>query len=185
MISALLDATQGRMDKTIEDLTRSLSVIRTGRASVHLLDGILVDYYGTLTPINQLSTLHVPEPTMIMVQPWDVSQIREIERAMLSSDLGINPTNDGKVIQVPIPSLTNERRQELARQVHRISEEHKTALRSIRRDSNETLKKALKNKEISEDNEFKGLAAVQKVTDEFVLRVEGLSNQKEKEILEF
>ncbi len=184
MISVLLDTTRGRMDKTIEDLTRSLSIIRTGRASVHLLDGILVDYYGTSTPINQLATLHVPEPTMITIQPWDVSQIREIERAMLSSDLGINPANDGKIIRVPIPPLTHERRQELAKQVHRISEEHKTALRSIRRDSNETLKKALKNKEISEDDEFKGLAAVQKVTDEFVLRVEGLSNQKEREILE-
>ena len=143
MISALLDTTRVRMDKTIEDLTRSLSTIRTGRASVHLLDGILVDYYGTSTPINQLATLHVPEPTMITIQPWDVSQIREIERAMLSSDLGINPTNDGKIIRVPIPPLTHERRQELAKQVHRISEEHKTALRSIRRDSNEALKKAL------------------------------------------
>ena len=152
MISALLDTTRVRMDKTIEDLTRSLSTIRTGRASVHLLDGILVDYYGTSTPINQLATLHVPEPTMITIQPWEVSQIREIERAMLSSDLGINPTNDGKIIRVPIPPLTHERRQELAKQVHRISEEHKTALRSIRRDSNEALKKALKNKELSEDD---------------------------------
>lgn len=184
MISALLDTTGDRMDKTMEDLTRSLSTIRTGRASVHLLDGILVDYYGTSTPINQLATLHVPEPAMITIQPWDVTQIREIERAILSSDLGINPANDGKVIRIPIPPLTNERRQELAKQVHRISEEHKTALRSIRRDSNENLKTALKNKEISEDDEFKGLAAVQKVTDDFVLRVDGLSNQKEREILE-
>ena len=184
MISALLAETRGRMDKTLGDLSRSLSTIRTGRASVHFLDHVMVHYYGTQTPINQLSTLHVPEPSLITVQPWDISQIGEIEKAILASDLGVNPSNDGKLIRLPIPPLTQERRQELARHVGKIAEEHRTALRNVRRDSNDALKKALKEKEISEDEEYRSLGEVQKVTNEFVGRVDELASQKEKDILE-
>ena len=184
MISALLAETRGRMDKTIGDLARNLSTIRTGRASVHLLDHVVVNYYGTQTPINQLSTLHVPEPSLITVQPWDISQIGEIEKAILASNLGVNPSNDGRLIRLPIPPLTQERREELARHVGKIAEEHRTALRKVRRDSNEALKTALKEKEISEDEEYRALGEVQKVTDEFVHRVDQLAAQKEKEILE-
>ena len=184
MISQLLAQTRERMDKTIGDLARSLSTIRTGRASVHLLDHVLVPYYGTLTPINQLSTLHVPEPSLITIQPWDISQIGEIEKAIRASDLGVNPSNDGRLIRLPIPPLTQERRQELARQVGKIAEEHRTALRNVRRDSNETLRKASKEKEISEDEEYRTLAEVQRVTDEFVEKVDALVAQKEQEILE-
>lgn len=172
------------MNKTIGDLNRSLATIRTGRASVHLLDHLVVNYYGTQTPINQLATLHVPEPSLITVQPWDISQIGEIEKAILASDLGVNPSNDGKLIRLPIPALTQERREELARQVGRIAEEHRTALRTLRRDSNDALKKALKEKEISEDEEYRGLGEVQTMTDKFVCRVDELAAQKEKEILE-
>ena len=184
MISELLTETRGRMGKTIGDLTCSLSTIRTGRASVHLLDHVGVNYYGIQTPINQLATLHVPEPSLITVQPWDISQIGEIEKAILASDLGVNPSNDGRLIRLPIPPLTQERREELARKVGRVAEEHRTALRSLRRDSNGTLKKALKEKEISEDEEYRALGEVQTVTDEFVRRVDELAAQKEKEILE-
>jgi len=184
MISQLLAQTRVRMDKTIGDLTRSLATIRTGRASVHLLDQVVVNYYGTQTPLNQLATLHVPEPSLITVQPWDISQIGEIEKAILASDLGINPSNDGRLIRLPIPALTQARRQELARKVGRIAEDHRTALRSLRRDSNGTLRKALKEKEISEDEEYRALGEIQTVTDEFVRRVDELATQKEKEILE-
>ncbi len=184
MISQLLAQTRLRMDKTIADLTRSLASIRTGRASVHLLDHVMVNYYGTQTPINQLATLHVPEPSLVTVQPWDVSQIGEIEKAILASDLGVNPSNDGRVIRLPIPPLTQERREQLARAVGRIAEEHRTAVRNLRRDSNDTLKKALKEKDISEDEEYRALGEVQTVTDEFVGRVDELAAHKEKEILE-
>ncbi len=184
MVSELMKATRGRMGRTIEDLTRSLSSIRTGRASVHLLDHIVVNYYGTQTPINQLATLHVPEPSLITVQPWDVSQISEIEKAIMASGLGVNPSSDGRLIHLPIPPLTQERRQELARQVSGIAEDHRTAIRNIRRDANDTLKQALKEKKISEDEEYKTLGKVQKVTDEYVGRVDDLAAQKENEILE-
>ncbi len=184
MISQLLAQARLRMDKTIADLTRSLASIRTGRASVHLLDHVVVNYYGTQTPINQLATLHVPEPSLITVQPWDVSQIGEIEKAILASDLGVNPSNDGRLIRLPIPPLTQERREQLARTVGRIAEEHRTAVRNLRRDSNDTLKKALKEKDISEDEEYRALGEVQTVTDEFVGRVDELAAHKEKEILE-
>jgi ribosome recycling factor len=144
----------------------------------------MVNYYGTQTPINQLATLHVPEPSLVTVQPWDVSQIGEIEKAILASDLGVNPSNDGRVIRLPIPPLTQERREQLARAVGRIAEEHRTAVRNLRRDSNDTLKKALKEKDISEDEEYRALGEVQTVTDEFVGRVDELAAHKEKEILE-
>jgi ribosome recycling factor len=184
MVNKLLAQTRARMEKTVDDLSRSLTTIRTGRASVHLLDHVVVNYYGTQTPLNQLATLHVPEPSLITIQPWDATQIGDIEKAILASDLGVNPSNDGRLIRLPIPPLTQERREELARQVSRVAEEHRTALRNVRRDSNDILKKALKDKEISEDEEFRALGEVQSVTDEFVGRVDELASQKEKEILE-
>ena len=173
-----------RMQKTVDDLTRELSSIRTGRASVHLLDNISVDYYGTTTPLNQMATLHVPEPQSITIQPWDMSQIGAIEKAILTSDLGLNPSNDGKVIRLSSPPLTQERRRELAKRVGRIAEEHRTAVRNIRRDSNDVLKRALREKEISEDEESWGLEEVQKVTNEFIERINSRAAQKEEEILE-
>jgi ribosome recycling factor len=172
------------MSKTIEDLGRDLASIRTGRASVHLLDHVMVDYYGTRTPVNQVATLHVPEPSLITIQPWDASQIQAIERALTTSDLGINPSNDGKLIRIPIPPLNEERRQTLARHVHKVAEDHRTAIRNIRRDANEHLKKALKDKEISEDEEYRALSEIQKITDNFIGQIDELSKQKEQEILE-
>lgn len=184
MIQQVVSDTKGRMEKTIEDLTRELVTIRTGRASVHLLDEVHVEYYGTMTPLSQMAQLHVPDPQMITVQPYDPSQISMIERAILASRLGLNPSNDGRIIRVPIPPLTHERRQELAKQVGRIAEEHRTAIRNIRRDSNDSLKKSLKDKEISEDEESWGLEEVQKVTDTFIEKVNDLTSRKEQEILE-
>lgn len=179
----LLDAKQ-RMDKSLEDLNRELATVRTGRASVHLLDNINVDYYGSSTPINQLATVHVPDPRLITVQPWDTSQMATIEKAILASDLGLNPSNDGKLIRIPIPPLTQERRETLAKQVRKISEEHRTAIRNIRRDANDRLKTLLKEKELSEDMEHHGLDEVQKVTDSHIKQIDQLAAGKEEEIVE-
>lgn len=176
--------TKKRMDKTIADLGDELGSIRTGRASVHLLDHVRVDYYGTPTPIHQIATLHVPEPALITVQPWDTSQIHNIEKAIMSSDLGINPSNDGRLIRIPIPPLTQERRHSLAKHVGKVVEEHRTAIRQIRRDANERFKKILKEKKISEDDERRGLDEVQKLTDTYIEKIDKLAHQKEKEILE-
>lgn len=172
-----------RMQKTVEDLTQQLVSIRTGRASVHLFDNLVVDYYGTLTPINQLATLHAPEPNLITVQPWDVSQLGQIERSIMASDLGLNPNNDGKLIRIPIPPLTEERRKSLAKQVGKVAEEHRTAVRQIRRDANDHLKRLTKDKEISEDAEHRALDEVQKATDDFIAQVDALAKAKEDEIL--
>jgi ribosome recycling factor len=174
--------TKHRMQKTIEDLSRELATIRTGRASVHFLDGVVVDYYGTPTPLNQVASLHAPDPNLITVQPWDVSQLGQIERAILASDLGLNPSNDGKVIRVPIPPLTEERRKELAKHVGKIAEEHRTGVRQIRRDANDSLKKMEKEKSISEDEEYRALDEVQKVTDSFIKQIDELASQKEEEV---
>lgn len=176
--------TKKRMDKTIADLTDSVASIRSGRASVHLLDHVVVDYYGTPTPINQLATLHVPEPTLITVQPWDLSQVHNLEKAIMTSDLGVNPSNDGRIIRIPIPPLTQERRQALAKHVGKIAEEHRTAVRQIRRDANERIKKLFKDKQISEDDEFRSLEEIQKLTDDYIAKIDALARQKEKEILE-
>ncbi len=184
MIKEILADARQHMQKTVEDLTREMASIRTGRASVSLLDHVTVDYYGTPTPVNQVATLHVPEPTLITVQPWDVSQVHAIERAIMASDLGITPSNDGRLIRIPIPPLTQERRQTLAKHLGKVVEEHRTAIRQIRRDANERLKKSLKDKQISEDDERRGLEETQKLTDSFIEKVDGLARQKEKEILE-
>ncbi len=176
--------TKTKMQKVVEDLQHAMAGIRTGRASVSLLDGIKVDYYGTPTPLNQLATLHVPEPSMITCQPWDVSQIGAIEKAIRASDLGLNPSNDGKIIRIPIPPLTEERRKELVKHLHHVLEEHRVAVRNIRRDANEAIKKLFKAKEISEDDDRRGHDEIQKLTDEFIKKLEEAAKVKENEILE-
>jgi ribosome recycling factor len=184
MIKEILADARNRMQKTIEDLIRDMASLRTGRASVNLLDHITVDYYGTPTPVNQLSTLHVPEPNLITIQPWDTTQLHAIEKAIQASDLGITPSNDGRVIRIPIPPLTQERRQTLAKHLGKVAEEHRTAIRQIRREANDRLKRALKDKQISEDEERRSLDETQKLTDSFIEKLDGLAEQKEKEILE-
>src|SRR5579864_4070503 len=173
-----------RMEKALADLQHDMAGVRTGRASVSLLDNVRADYYGTPTPLNQLATLHVPEPTLITVQPWDVSQIVAIEKAIRSSDLGLNPGNDGKIIRVPIPALTEERRKEIVKRLHHIAEDHRVAMRNVRRDANEQLKKLLKDKLISEDEERRALEEMQKLTDGSIQRLDVSAKAKEKEIME-
>src|SRR5579864_613448 len=173
-----------RMEKVLADLQHEMASIRTGRASVSIFDTLRVDYYGTPTPLNQLANLHVPEPTLITVQPWDVSQIVAIEKAIRSSDLGLNPGNDGKIIRVPIPALTEERRKEIVKRLHHIAEDHRVAMRNVRRDANEQLKKLLKDKLISEDEERRALEEMQKLTDGSIQRLDVSAKAKEKEIME-
>jgi len=174
---------KSRMEKALGDLQHALSSIRTGRASVSIFDNVRVDYYGTATPLNQLANLHVPEPTMITIQPWDVSQIGVIEKAILTSGLGLNPANDGKIIRVPIPALTEERRKEIAKRLLGIAEDHRVSLRNIRRDANDHMKKLLKDKTISEDDERRGLDEMQKMTDGYVTKIDATAKAKEKEIM--
>src|ERR1700733_7156577 len=177
-------AAKARMEKAVTDLQHEISSIRTGRASVSIFDTLKVDYYGTPTPINQVANLHVPEPTLITIQPWDVSQIGVIEKAIRTSDLGLNPGNDGKIIRVPIPALTEERRKEIVKRLHHVAEDHRVALRNIRRDANEHVKKLLKDKAISEDDERKALDDVQKMTDGYIGKVDAAAKAKEKDILD-
>jgi len=179
----VLKETRPRMDTVIEDFKRKLGTIRTGRAAVSLLDTVLVDYYGTMTPLSQMASVHAPEPQMLTVQPWDQSQIGAVEKAIRSADLGLNPSNDGKLVRIPIPPLTEERRKQLAKQVHDIAEDHRTAVRSVRRDSNERLKKMLKDKLISEDAERDGLDEIQKLTNTYIGKLDELSKTKENEIM--
>ena len=179
----VIKETRPRMEASVDDLRRRLSSVRTGRAVVTLLDPVMVDYYGTPTPLNQMASIHVPEPQMLTVQPWDQSQLNAIEKAIRTADLGLNPSNDGKMVRVPIPALTEERRKQLAKQVHELAEEHRTAIRNIRRDANERLKKMLKDKTISEDNERDGLEEVQKLTNAYIGKVDELAKTKEQEIL--
>jgi len=174
--------TRPRMDTVIEDFRRKLATIRTGRAAVSLLDNVMVDYYGTITPLNQMASVHAPEPQMLTVQPWDQSQLGAIEKAIRAADLGLNPSNDGKLVRIPIPPLTAERRKQLAKQVHEIAEDHRTATRNIRRDANERLKKLLKDKQISEDNERDGLEEIQRLTNTYTTKIDDLTKSKEHEI---
>jgi ribosome recycling factor len=174
-----------RMEKVLSDLQHEMAGVRTGRASVSLLDNVRADYYGTPTPLNQLATLHVPEPTLITAQPWDASQIGAIERAIRAADLGLNPSNDGKLIRVPIPPLTEERRKELVKKLHHIAEDHRVALRNIRRDANENIKKLVKDKLISEDEDRRAHEETQKLTDTYIQKLDQAVKTKEKEILEF
>ncbi|OLD16132.1 MAG: ribosome recycling factor [Acidobacteria bacterium 13_1_20CM_2_55_15] len=172
-----------RMEKAIDDIRKELASIRTGRASISILDNIQVDYYGTPTPINQAAQLGTPDPTLVTVQPYDVSLVGPIEKAIRASDLGLNPSNDGRLIRIPIPPLTEERRKQLAKHVHRVLEEHRTAVRNIRRDGNEHLKKMLKDKLISEDDEKHAIAEIQKLTDDHIRKLEEVAKKKEQEIL--
>jgi len=172
------------MEKVLSDLQHDMAAVRTGRASVSLLDSVRADYYGTPTPLNQLATLHVPEPSLITLQPWDVSQIAVIEKSIRAADLGLNPSNDGKLIRVPIPPLTEERRRELAKKLHHIAEDHRVAMRNIRRDANENVKKLLKDKTISEDDDRRAHDEIQKLTDGHIQKLDQAAKAKEKEVME-
>jgi ribosome recycling factor len=184
MIRQTIDATKKGMDKCVEDMRQNLATIRTGRASVSILDHIQANYYGTLTPLNQMASLSAPDPTLIVIQPWDPSTISAIEKAILASDLGLTPTNDGKVVRLPIPPLTQERRKQLAKSVGHIGEQHKVAVRQVRHEANDQLKAYLKDKKISEDEEKDALKKVQELTDNAIQKIEELQKQKEAEILE-
>jgi ribosome recycling factor len=173
-----------RMEKALADLQHEMASIRTGRASLGILDHIRVDYYGTPTPLNQVANLHVPEPSMITIQPWDVSQIGPIEKAIRTSDLGLNPSNDGKIIRLPIPPLTEERRKDLVKKLHAIAEHHRVSVRNIRRDGNEAVKKLLKDKKVTEDDDKKAHDEIQKMTDGYMLKIDQAAKVKEKDILE-
>jgi len=172
-----------RMEKAVDDLRKELTTIRTGRASISILDNIMVEYYGSPTPINQVAQLATPDGTLITVQPYDASLVGPVEKAIRTSDLGLNPSNDGRMIRIPVPPLTEERRKTLAKHVHKVLEDHRTAVRNIRRDGNDFMKKQLKDKLISEDEEKKSLDEVQKLTDEFIRKLEDVAATKEQEIL--
>lgn len=172
------------MEKVLGDFQHAIGNIRTGRATIGLFENIRADYYGTPTPLNQLATLHVPEPSLITVQPWDASQISAIEKAIRTSDLGLNPGNDGKLIRVPIPPLTEERRKDLVKKLHHVAEDHRVALRNVRRDANESVKKLLKDKLVSEDDDRRAHDEVQKMTDAHIQKLDQVARGKEKEILE-
>lgn len=185
MIESIYQETRESMGKSVEALKNELKRIRTGRASLSILDGIKVDYYGTLTPLNQMATLAVPESRLITIQPWDVSVVKDIEKAILKSDLGLTPSSDGKIIRISIPQLTEDRRKELVKVVHKVCEEYKVSVRNFRRDSNELLKSMKKDGEITEDDAFKSQEQVQNITDEHIQLVDECYQEKEKEILEF
>ena len=182
-VKALHAEIKKRMDGQIDFVRKELAGVRTGRASTSMLDGVQVEAYGSRMPINQVATLSVPEPALIVAQPFDPSTMKEIEKAIRASDLGLNPSNDGKVIRIPIPPLTDERRKELSRHVHKQAEEARNVVRNVRRDANERLKKLLKDHKISEDDERKGLDHVQKMTDEHVKMIDELQKKKDQDLL--
>lgn len=173
-----------RMDQSVADFQASLAATRTGRASVHMLDQIKVDYYGTQTPINQLAQLSAPEPQLIVISPWDPTILKEIEKAIQTAALGFNPQSDGKIIRVPVPPMTEERRREVCKHINKVLEEHRTAIRNVRRDGNDALKKLAKEKKVSEDDEKRALEEVQKMTDAEIRRMEELSQKKEAEVMQ-
>ena len=175
---------KARMEKAMSDLQHDMAAIRTGRASLGILDHIRVDYYGTPTPLNQVANLHVPEPALITIQPWDVSQIGPIEKAIRTSDMGLNPANDGKIIRLPIPPLTEERRKELVKKLHAAAEHHRVSVRAVRRDGNEAVKKLLKDKKVTEDDDKRAHDEIQKLTDNYMQKIDQASKAKEKDILE-
>ena len=173
-----------RMDQAVATFQANLASTRTGRASVHMLDQVKVDYYGTPTPISQMAQVSTPEAQLILISPWDPTVLKEIEKALRTSDLGLNPQTDGKVIRVPIPAMTEERRRDVVKHLNRVLEEHRTAIRNVRRDGNDALKKLAKEKKISEDDEKRALEEVQKMTDEEIRRMEELSRKKEAEVMQ-
>jgi ribosome recycling factor len=183
MVSQTVDSARKRMAKCVEDMQQNLASIRTGRASVSILDHIQANYYGTPTPLSQMATLTTPEPSLLVIQPWDPSTIPSIEKAILASDLGLTPLNDGKVIRLPIPALTEERRKQLAKSVGHVAEQHRVAVRQVRHDANDQLKALQKDKSISEDEERDALKKVQDLTKDFISQVDALQKQKEAEIL--
>lgn len=185
MIESIFQETKESMGKSVEALKNELKRLRTGRASLAVLDGIKVDYYGTMTPLNQMATLAVPESRLITLQPWDASVIKDIEKAILKSDLGLTPSSDGKIIRISIPQLTEDRRKELVKVVHKVCEEHKVSIRNLRRDSNDLMKSMKKEGEIAEDDAFKAQDRIQKITDEHIKLIDECFTEKEKEILEF
>ena len=172
-----------RMDKAVEDFRRELGSVRTGRANVRMLDTIRVDYYGSEMPVNQIAQVHAPEAQLITVQPFDPTSLPGIEKAIRTADLGLNPMNDGKMIRIPVPPLTEERRREMVKHLHKILEDHRTAIRNVRRDGNEAIKKALKDKKITEDEERRSHEEIQKLTDDEIKRMEEMSKSKEKEVM--
>lgn len=171
------------MEAVIEDFQRKLAIVRTGRATIGLLDAVHVDYYGTSTPLQQMASVAVPEPQMITVQPWDTTQLGAIEKAILAANLGFSPSNDGKIIRLSVPALTEERRKQLAKQVGEIAEDHRIAIRNVRHASNDALKKMLKDKLVSEDEERSGLEEVQKLTNTYIAKVDELAKNKEHEVM--
>jgi len=175
---------KNRMEKAVEDFRKAMAATRTGRASVHMLDSVSVDYYGSQMPLNQIASVHAPEPQLITVQPFDPTALAGIEKAIRTSDLGLNPMNDGKIIRVPIPPLTEERRRDMVKHLHKVLEEHRTAIRNIRRDGNEAIKKAMKDKKITEDEEKRAMEENQKHTDDEIKKMEDMSKAKEKEVME-
>ena len=173
-----------RMDQAVAAFQSNMASVRTGRASVHMLDSIKVDYYGTPTPISQLAQVSAPEAQLILIQPWDPTVMKEIEKALQTSDLGFNPQSDGKIIRVPVPPMTEERRRDVVKHLNRVLEEQRTAIRNVRRDGNDALKKLAKDKKISEDDEKRSMEEVQKMTDEEIRRMEEMSRRKEAEIMQ-
>jgi ribosome recycling factor len=173
-----------RMDQSVTDFQANLAATRTGRASVHMLDQVKVDYYGTPTPINQMAQVSAPEPQLILISPWDPTILKEVEKAIQTAGLGFNPISDGKVIRVPVPAMTEERRRDVVKHINKVLEEHRTAIRNVRRDGNEALKKLAKDKKISEDEEKRAAEEVQKMTNDEILRMEDLSRKKEAEVMQ-
>jgi ribosome recycling factor len=173
-----------RMDQSVTDFQANLAATRTGRASVHMLDQVKVDYYGTHTPIHQLAQVSAPEPQLILISPWDPTILKEVEKAIQTAGLGFNPISDGKVIRVPVPPMTEERRREVVKHLNKVLEEHRTAVRNVRRDGNEALKKLTKDKKIGEDEEKRATEEVQKMTNDEILRMEDLSKKKEAEVMQ-
>lgn len=173
-----------RMDKAVEDFRKAMASTRTGRASVHMLDSVSVEYYGSYMPLNQVAQVHAPEPQLITVQPFDPTSLPGIEKAIRSAELGLNPMNDGKMIRVPVPPLTEERRKDMVKHLNKVLEEHRTAVRNIRRDGNDAIKKAMKDKKITEDEEKRSMEEIQKLTDGEITKMEDMSKAKEKEVME-
>jgi ribosome recycling factor len=177
-------AARTRMEKAVDDFRKELATVRTGRANAAILESIRVDFYGTPTPVNQLGTVTVPEPTMLVISPWDPGVIGAIDKAIRASDLGLNPTNDGKVVRIPIPSPTEERRKELVKHIHKVLENHRTAVRNIRRDIKEAIDKLEKDKKISQDEQKRSLEELEKVSHSETKKIEDLSAMKEREVME-
>ena len=181
----ILHNTEEKLKKAFESVTREFSEIRTGRASPHIVEGLHIDYYGTPTLLKQLASISVPDAHLIVIQPWDITAIPEIEKAIMKSNLGITPSNDGKLIRLSVPQLSKERREELAKVVHKMAEEGRVSLRTIRRDSKEALEKLEKDKVIPEDDKFRGIDELQKLVDKYITKIDELLKNKEKEVLEF